>query len=152
MYNLRKANAGEEARIFDLVKKVLSDYGLKVNPKETDQDLSNLNTFYFANKGWFAVIDFGDGIIGSYGIFRVNEKICELRKMYLLPEHQGKGLGKLMMEDAIRQAKALGYNEMILETNNRLDKAIQLYKKYGFKDYHPLHLSDRCDYAMRKEI
>jgi putative acetyltransferase len=152
MYNLRKANTGEEARIFDLVKKVLSDYGLKVNPKETDKDLSDLNKFYFGNKGWFALIDTGDDIIGSYGIFRVNEKICELRKMYLLPGYQGKGLGRIMMEDAIQQAKALGYAEIILETNTLLDKAIHLYKKYGFEEYNPLHLSDRCDYAMRKEI
>ena len=152
MYNLRKANAGEEARIFDLVKKVLSDYGLKVNPKETDQDLSDLNKFYFDNQGWFGVIEYAGEIIGSYGIFRVNEKICELRKMYLLPGYQGKGLGRIMMEDAIQQAKALGYAEIILETNTLLDKAIHLYKKYGFEEYKPSHLSDRCDYAMRKEI
>jgi len=152
MYNLRKAKAGEEAKIFDLVKQVLSDYGLEVSPKKTDHDLSDLNKFYFDNKGWFAVIDDGDDIIGSYGIFRVSERVCELRKMYLFREYQGKGLGSLMMEDALHQAKALGYAEIILETNRLLDKAIQLYKKYGFAEYNPSHLSDRCDYAMRKEI
>lgn len=150
--NLRKAKAGEEDKILCLVRKVLSGYGLKINPEETDKDLSDLVDFYFDNKGWFAVIDHGDEIIGSYGIFRVSEKVCELRKMYLLPEYQGKGLGRLMMEDAIHQAKTLGYAEIILETNKLLDKAIHLYKKYGFKKYNPSHLSDRCDYAMRKEI
>jgi len=152
MYTLRKAKAGEEDKILCLVRKVLSDYGLKINPEETDKDLSDLVDFYFDNKGWFAVIDHGDEIIGSYGIFKVSDKVCELRKMYLLPEYQGKGLGRLMMEDAIHQAKTLGYAEIILETNKLLDKAIHLYKKYGFEEYKPSHLSDRCDYAMRKEI
>ena len=152
MHNLRKAKTGEEGKILCLVKKVLSDYGLKINPEETDKDLSDLDNFYFDNKGWFAVIDHGNEIIGSYGIFRVSEKVCELRKMYLLPEYQGMGLGRLMMEDAIHQAKTLDYAEIILETNKLLDKAIHLYKKYGFEEYNPSHLSDRCNYAMRKEI
>jgi putative acetyltransferase len=152
MFNLRKAKAGEEVKILCLVKKVLSDYGLIINPEETDKDLSDLDNFYFDNKGWFTVIDHGNEIIGSYGIFRVSEKVCELRKMYLLPEYQGIGLGRLMMEDAIHQAKTLGYAEIILETNKLLDKAIHLYKKYGFEEYNLSHLSDRCDYAMRKEI
>jgi putative acetyltransferase len=152
MCNLRKAKNGEEEKILDLVREVLSDYGLEVSPEETDKDLSDLNKFYFNNNGWFSVIDYGGEIIGSYGIYRVHDKVCELRKMYLLPEHHGKGLGRLMMEDAIQQAKALGYTEIVLETNTLLDKAIHLYRKFGFEEYHPSHLSDRCDLAMRKEI
>ena len=150
--NLRKAKAGEEEKILCLVKKVLSDFGLKTNPEETDKDLSDLDNFYFDNKGWFAVIDHGDEIIGSYGIFRVNETVCELRKMYLLPEFQGRGLGKMMMEDALNRAKTLGYAEMVLETNILLDKAIHLYRKYGFMEFKSTHLSDRCDLAMKKNI
>ena len=152
MFTLRKAIAGEEARILDLVSTVLADYGLIVSPEETDKDISDLDRYYFENNGWFAVIDDGVRIIGSYGIFRISNRVCELRKMYLLPEFQGRGLGRSMMEDALKQARELGYAEMVLETNTLLDKAIHLYSKFGFKEYKPGHLSDRCNYAMRKEI
>jgi putative acetyltransferase len=152
MLNLRKANIEDESKIMDLVKSVLSDYGLKTNPRETDKDLSDLNANYFNKNGWFAVIEKENEIIGSYGIFKIDIKTCELRKMYLLNNYQGQGLGRLMMEDALKKARELGYSEIVLETNKLLDKAINLYGKYGFVQYKPSHLSDRCDFAMRKEL
>lgn len=152
MFKLRKANKGEESKILNLVKAVLSDYGLRINPQETDKDLSDLENFYFNKNGWFAVIEKDEEIIGSYGIFRMNEKTCELRKMYLLQDYQGQGFGKLMMNSALSKAKKLGYSEIVLESNRLLDKALVLYKKYGFVSYKPSHLSDRCDIAMRKEL
>jgi putative acetyltransferase len=152
MYHLRKAESGEEDKIFELVKTVLSDYGLKTDPKGTDQDLSDIDRYYFNQDGWFSVIDQEGRIIGSYGIYRINDSVCELRKMYLLNEYQGQGLGKRMMEDALKKARELGYSEMILESNSVLTKALGLYRKYGFMVYTPAHLSDRCDLTMKRKI
>ncbi len=72
--------------------------------------------------------------------------------MYLLPELKGRGLGKTMMDDAIAVAKSLGFVEMTLETNSCLKEALALYRKYGFMEFTPSHLSDRCDLAMRKAL
>ncbi|MCE5347770.1 MAG: GNAT family N-acetyltransferase [Bacteroidales bacterium] len=152
MYNLRKANKGDESKIMEVVKTVLSDYGLKTNPDETDRDICDLENYYFNRNGWFAVIENDREIIGSYGIFMIDKKSCELRKMYLLKDYQGQGLGKILMDNAINKAKELGYSIMVLETNKLLGKAISMYEKYGFVQYSPSHLSDRCDFAMRKKL
>jgi putative acetyltransferase len=152
MINLRKANKGDESKIMEVVKSVLSDYGLKTNPDETDRDISDLENYYFNRNGWFAVIENDKEIIGSYGIFMIDKKSCELRKMYLLKDFQGQGLGKLLMDNAIKKAKELGYSIMVLETNKLLNKAISMYEKYGFVQYKPSHLSDRCDFAMKKKL
>jgi len=151
MFNIRKADRGEETEIMNLVKSVLSDYGLKTDPI-TDQDISDLEQDYFNINGWFAVLENNSKIIGTYGIYRIDNKICELRKMYLLPAYQGQGLGKLLLAEALKKAKELGYSEMILETNKVLDKAISLYSKNGFVEYQAEHLCDRCDYAMRRKL
>ena len=135
-----------------LVKDVLAGYGLNIDPAETDKDLSDIEKYFLNNRGYFAVIEKDEKIVGSYGIFHISDSSCELRKMYLLPTEQGRGYGKMMMEDAFRQAKMLGYTEMILETNRKLDKAIHLYIRYGFEECQPGHLSDRCDLAMRKML
>lgn len=152
MFNLRKATKQDESKIMLLVKSVLSDYGLKTNPFETDKDLSDIESYYFNRNGWFAVIEVDDKIIGSYGIYGVDGNTCELRKMYLLKQYQGHGYGRLLMDDALKKVKELGYSEMILETNSALNKAIIMYTKYGFERYEPTHLSDRCDLAMIKKI
>ncbi len=72
--------------------------------------------------------------------------------MYLHPQHQGNGLGKVMMETALEKARELGYSEMILETNSRLKKANELYTGFGFQFYTPKDLSHRCDLALRLEL
>jgi putative acetyltransferase len=68
--------------------------------------------------------------------------------MYSSPNQRGKGLGKSIMEYALSKAKELGYNRIILETASPLQEAIGLYKKYGFKEFNPEHLSPRCDQAF----
>ncbi len=151
-YTIRKAKRGEEGKIFELVKAVLAYYDLYTDPAGTDLDLSNIDIYYFNNRGWFSVIEKDGEIIGSYGIFQIDDTTCELRKMYLLKEFQGLGLGKRMMEDALKKAKELGYSEIILESNKVLNKAIGLYKKYDFVEYNPTHLSDRCDLTMKRKI
>ena len=72
--------------------------------------------------------------------------------MYVLPSYQGKGHGKRMLDAAIEKAKAFGYSQMTLESNNILDKALGLYKKYGFEEYLPDHFSDRCNLAMKLKL
>jgi putative acetyltransferase len=151
-YIFRKARTGDEPVLLDLVGAALGPYGLVIDPEGTDLDLSNLASYYFGNHGWFEVVELEDKIIGSYGLLKLSESTCELRKMYLYPEHQGKGLGRKMMDKALVKAKELGYSEITLETNSVLDKAIRLYEKYGFRQYRPEHIVDRCDMAMRIRI
>lgn len=143
---------GDEEAVYTLVKIVLNSHGLVTNPQETDKDISDIARYYVNNNGWFEVIEYRGEIIGSYGIYRIDQTTCELRKMYLYPEFQGRGLGRRMMERAFNKAVELGCTRMILETNKKLDRAIKLYKKYGFKEYKPDHWSDRCNYAMIKTL
>jgi putative acetyltransferase len=77
---------------------------------------------------------------------------CELRKMYLRRDRRGKGLGKLMLEHALAEARRLGFGTITLETASVLKEAIGLYESYGFKPYTPAHLSSRCDQAYSLEL
>ena len=52
--------------------------------------------------------------------------------MYLLPEYQGKGIGRDMMEKILDEARAAGYHTMRLDTVPYLDAAYALYVKLGF--------------------
>jgi len=142
----------DQDKILALIEKILKEYDLSISPSETDKDLSDIHHYYFKNNGLFEILEENGALIGTYGLYAISKAVCELRKMYLLPSHQGKGLGKLIMDRAIQKAKELGYKTMILETNQKLDKAVGLYKKYGFIEYQPDHLSDRCDIAMKKEL
>ena len=60
--------------------------------------------------------------------------ICELKRLYALPEFRGHKLGRLLTEESLKRAKDLGYAEMYLDTNRDLTHANALYESLGFSD------------------
>jgi putative acetyltransferase len=152
MCALRDYRPGDEGIVFLIVKHVLAGYGLSTNTEATDADLRDIHASYLSGGGTFRILECDGHVAGSYGLFPTTHQSCELRKMYLLPEFKGRGLGTMMMEDALRVARKMGFAEMTLETNSCLKEALGLYRKYGFTEYTPSHLSDRCDLAMKKAL
>lgn len=148
---IRKAKPGDEEKVLELVKEVLSDYGLELNPEVEDLDITDIKKYYMDNNGDFEVIEFKGNIIGSYGVYRIDEDTCELRKMYLNKKFQSLGLGNIMMENSLKLAKALGYKRVTLQTNSVLYKALKLYEKYGFEELRET-VCERCDLAMVRDI
>ena len=150
---LRLANNRDCENIASLVYGVLREYDLKPDPACTDADIKDIESSYFGRGGTFFVLETEDGsIIGAYGLYPIEEHTCELRKMYLHKAHRGKGLGKLLLEDALSKARQVGFERMILETASVLKEAIALYKSYGFIEYNPQHMSNRCDQAYQLEL
>ncbi|MHC4509196.1 MAG: GNAT family N-acetyltransferase [Planctomycetota bacterium] len=150
---LRPAKNADCEHITDLVYGVLREYGLKPDPASTDADIQDIESSYFRRGGTFAVLEGQDGaIIGAYGLYPLEKRTCELRKMYLHKAYRGKGLGKLLLDDALSKAKQLGFERMVLETASVLKEAIALYESYGFAEYAPDHLSSRCDQAYVLEL
>ena len=148
---IRKAKHGDEAKVLDLVEEVLKCYDLELNPEVEDLDITDIPKYYTQNNGDFEVIEFKGKIVGSYGIYKLDEETCELRKMYLKQSFQGLGLGNIMVENSFKLAKKLNYKKITLQTNSVLYKAVKLYKKYGFEEFDE-EVCDRCDIAMIKSI
>ena len=150
---LRRADNCDCPKIAELVFTVLREYYLEPDPEATDADLKDIEKSYFERGGVFYVLeDEGGAIIGAYGLYPVSQSECELRKMYLYRSFRGKGLGKVLLEDALANARRMGFGRVMLETASVLVEAIGLYKSYGFVEYEPEHLSARCDQAFALEL
>ena len=74
-----------------------------------------------------------DIVIGTAGIFKINNEEYELIKMAVAPEHRGKKFGDLLLEKCIAKAKEVKASKIILFSNSNLQTAIRLYEKFGFK-------------------
>ncbi len=150
---LRQANNEDCEDITRLVFDALEEYDLKPDPSSTDADLNDIESSYFERGGTFLVLEANnDSIIGAYGLYPMENRTCELRKMYLHKAYRRQGLGKFLLEDALSRARQLGFKTMILETASVLNEAIALYKSYGFVEYQPDHMSERCDQAYALEL
>ncbi len=150
---LRPANNKDCEKVASLLYEALKEYNLKPDPAGTDADIKDIEQSYFRRGGTFYVLEEKDGpIIGAYGLYPVDKATCELRKMYLRSSYRNKGLGKLLLEDALSKARQIGFKRMTLETASVLKEAISLYKSYGFVGYRPEYLSSRCDQAFILEL
>lgn len=145
--NIRKASNADSNIVKLLVFSVLEEYGLSPDSSTTDSDLDNIEEVYFSNGGYFGVVEENNIVVATIGLHRETATTCELRKMYCSPSSRGKGLGKQLLEFGISKAKELGFSRIVLETASPLKEAISLYKKYGFVEFKPEHMSSRCDQA-----
>eukprot|EP00877_Chromochloris_zofingiensis_P007792 jgi/Chrzof1/3266/Cz12g18130.t1 len=58
---------------------------------------------------------------------------CELKRMYVEPSQQGRGIGKALLVEILSVAKAIGYTTMVLDTLQRLKAANAIYEAFGFQ-------------------
>lgn len=79
---------------------------------------------------WLAKAD--DQIIGSAALMPEGHGIFELAKMSVHPTWRGRGIGKLLIEKCLAQARELQAKKILLFSNHQLKTALKLYEQYGF--------------------
>lgn len=90
---------------------------------------------YIIDKGGFIYFaKIGDEIAGTFALIRISENIYELSKMAVDEKFQGKKIGNKMLEFCLQEGKRLAAEKIILYSNTKLEPAIHLYKKFGFKE------------------
>jgi putative acetyltransferase len=83
-------------------------------------------------------------LIGTGAIRKLREDICELKRLWLLTEHHGKGLGYRMIQELFSFARGSGYKRIWLQTDAMYQsRALEFYKRLGFDEI-PRY-SDRTD-------
>ena len=98
-------------------------------------DIDELQKTYLDKGGVFLVTMDGARMIGTGAFERFTETECAVRRITLLPEYWGRGLGYAMMLELMRRARAMGYSKMTLWTNPfKLGRAVALYHRLGFVD------------------
>ena len=97
-----------------------------------DNELMDLTQKYGRPAGRLYIAFADEKACGCIGLRKVDDERCELKRLYVLPEMRGSGLGKKLVELIIEEAAGIGYKEIILDTLPFLKEAIEMYKKYGF--------------------
>lgn len=98
-------------------------------------DIDDVQRTYFDNDGIFLVMTDRDRIIGTGAIRKIDETICELKRVWLLFEYHGRGLGYRMIQELLRFARERGYQRVWLETDrDGQSRAYHLYRRLGFSE------------------
>lgn len=148
----RSAENNDRDAIQDLIFGVLAEFGLALDLEGTDRDLADIEANYLDRGGVFEVLVNSNGdILGTVGLFPLDDQAVELRKMYFIPELRGRGLGQSLLSEMIEKARNLGFLRIYLETASVLKQAVHIYEKAGFKTVAERH-TPRCDQAYVLEL
>ena len=96
----------------------------------------------------------GEAVVGTVAMVRASDERYELAKMAVAASHQRRGIGELLGKACKAWAAEKGIRTVFLETNSRLDNAIRLYERLGFRHAVDPHPSDyaRADVYMELPI
>lgn len=135
-YTIREIESKDNKGIEQVIRSCLIEYG--ANHEGTawaDPYLGTLSAVYNTpgNKYWVAEDEEGR-IVGGVGIGELegSPDVCELQKMYCLPEVRGTGVANQLIEAAFEFAKK-HYRKCYLETFENMIPARKFYKKHGFE-------------------
>jgi putative acetyltransferase len=77
--------------------------------------------------------DDGGRAVGCGGIARFDNARGEVKRMYVVPEARGRGLGRRLLDELEAEARRLGYASVVLETGDRQQEAVGLYESTGYE-------------------
>jgi len=100
--------------------------------EESDRKLAANPYKVIENHGYIFSLVEENQVIGVCALFNENNGVFELARMAVSPAHQGRGLGKALIETCISKAREINAKKIYLVSNTKLQSAIELYKKYGF--------------------
>lgn len=92
------------------------------NPKEEIIDIGG--------KIYYAL--YNNNVVGTASLMKINDTEYELAKMAVTENAQGLGIGKLLLEHCINEVQLLQVKKLSLYSNTKLERAITLYRTYGF--------------------
>lgn len=136
-YVIRLIEIQDAPAVAQLIRKVMPEFGacgpgFAINDPEVD----DMYTAYTQVGAQYFVVCKDEKIVGGGGFAALEggpDKVCELRKMYFMPELRGKGIGQRLISLCLESAKKMGYQSCYLETLINMKQARALYTKNGFE-------------------
>jgi len=126
-----------------LFKEYEAGLGISLCFQNFEHELKNLPGDYAPPDGRLLLAkDDDDQIAGCIAMRKHSPGICEMKRLFVRPTYRSTGLGRVLVNTIIDEARKLGYTHMRLDTlPGRMDKAIALYRSIGFVDIEPYYTS-----------
>lgn len=96
------------------------------------QELATLPGIYSPPRGRLLLATTSEGAAGCVALRPVGDSVCEMKRLFVRPSYQRRGLGRALAERVITEARAIGYSTMLLDTLPFMQGAIRLYGGLGF--------------------
>ncbi|HZP67517.1 MAG TPA: GNAT family N-acetyltransferase [Rudaea sp.] len=136
-FRIRAIQPGDSPAIARIIRSVMPEFGAS-GPGFAihDAEVDDMAAAYARPGCAYFVVEVDGRVLGGGGVAGLqggDADVCELRKMYFLPELRGHGAGGALIARCLEGARELGYRRCYLETLKGMDAAQRLYEKHGFR-------------------
>lgn len=104
-----------------------------------EEELAGLPGKYSCPSGDLLIGLYGKRTVGCVALRRIDDGVCEMKRLFVEPEARGTGLGRRLAQEIIVVAQNLGYSTMRLDTLDILKAAMHLYETLGFRRTKPYY-------------
>ncbi|GGA37036.1 GNAT family N-acetyltransferase [Dyella nitratireducens] len=135
-FTIRPIEPRDSTAVANIIRTVMPEFGAD-GPGFAihDPEVGDMYAAYARTRSAYFVVE-RNGIVGGGGgvapLDGGEADVCELRKMYFLPEARGIGAGAAMMQRCLDAARRFGFKRCYIETLTGMDAAQSLYRKHGF--------------------
>ena len=103
-----------------------------------DKELAGLPGDYAPPEGRLLLAIFDGQTAGCVALHKIENHVCEMKRLYVRPQFRGKGLGKALAERIIHEAREIGYKKLRLDTVEPVMRAaVAMYRQLGFQEIEP---------------
>ncbi len=126
----------EQAR--ELFLEYAQSLGFSLCFQSFDQELAGLPGDYAPPDGRLLLAKYREQLAGCVALHKLEAGVCEMKRLYLRPQFRGRGLGRLMAEAVIAEARLTGCRKIRLDTVEPvMPNAVAMYRRLGFKEIEP---------------
>jgi len=136
-FSIRPIAAADSPSMAAIIRCVMPEFGAGgAGFAIHDAEVGDMAAAYAQPGCAYFVVESGNRVLGGGGVAPLEDgdpDLCELRKMYFLPELRGRGAGDALIARCLDAARTLGFKQCYLETLTGMDAAQRLYEKHGFR-------------------
>jgi putative acetyltransferase len=130
--SVRVAATRDVRTIQNLWREYWKSLGLPLDFQNFAEELRTLPGSYASPQGRLLLARLGRTPAGTAALRPIDRRACEAKRLYVRPEYRGKGVGRTLLAELIKEARAAGYQEMFGDTLKSMTSALQMYRRIGF--------------------
>ena len=120
-----------------LLREYASSLGFPLDFQDFEREVAELPGAYAPPRGALLLARVDGDDAGCVALRPLDAETCEMKRLYVRSAHRGAGLGRLLAEAVVAEARARGYASMRLDTVPGMEAAQALYLRLGFRQTAP---------------